>query len=192
MIVRYIMKSYTLKRKWRLRNWKDRERYPYAGPRSPSITPRDEEDEGTETQSPKTRFGKNPATACSIFGRLGDCLLKYCPVALPGWREEQSGSEADSEISVSGQRSVYPSVCLSVYVTVKLSLSANSSRWAECKQHGGWRSRERAGCTPLWVSWAAAAPPTCRERERRPRLCFISWCGWWRLHDRYIMYVCYR
>lgn len=52
---------------------------------------------------------------------------------LPGLRREQSGSETDSESSVSSQHSVYPSVCLAVYLTVKLSLSANSSPAAQCK-----------------------------------------------------------
>lgn len=57
-------------------------------------------------------------------------LVTVCSNIAPwllGLREEQSGSETDSEISVSSQHSVYPSVCLSVYLTVKLSLSANSS-----------------------------------------------------------------
>lgn len=37
----------------------------------------------TETVSPKIPWKKKTATACcSIFGRLADCLLKYCPVAV--------------------------------------------------------------------------------------------------------------
>lgn len=51
-------------------------------------------------------------------------LVTVCSNIAPwllGLREEQSGSETDSEISVRSQHSVYPSVCLSVYLTVKLS-----------------------------------------------------------------------
>lgn len=57
-------------------------------------------------------------------------LLTVCSNIAPwllGMSEEQCGSETDSEISVRSQHSVYPSVCLSVYLTVKLSLSANTS-----------------------------------------------------------------
>lgn len=63
-------------------------------------------------------------------------LVTVCSNIVPwllGPRREQSGSETDSESSVSSQHSVYPSVCLAVYLTVKLSLSANSSPAAECK-----------------------------------------------------------
>lgn len=63
-------------------------------------------------------------------------LVTVCSNIVPwlsGLRREQSGSETDSESSVSSQHSVYPSVCLAVYLTVKLSLSANSSPAAECK-----------------------------------------------------------
>lgn len=63
-------------------------------------------------------------------------LVTVCSNIVPwlsGLRREQSGSETDSESSVSSQHSVYPSVCLTVYLTVKLSLSANSSPAAECK-----------------------------------------------------------
>lgn len=40
----------------------------------------EEEDRDSESKNP---LEKKTATACcSIFGRLADCLLKYCPVAV--------------------------------------------------------------------------------------------------------------
>lgn len=81
----------------------------------------------TETVSPKIPWKKKQLL--HVVQYLED-LLTVCSNIAPwllGLREEQSGSETDSEISVRSQHSVYPSVCLSVYLTVKLSRSANSS-----------------------------------------------------------------
>lgn len=103
----------------------------------------------TETASPK--ITRKKTQLLQVVQYLED-LVTVCSNIAPwllGLREEQSGSETDSEISVSSQHSVYPSVCLSVYLTVKLSLSANSSPWAECKYHGRRWSREPAGRAPL-------------------------------------------
>lgn len=106
------------------RTRESRDRYQ---PSPASTTPqKEEEDENTDSES------KNHLEKTQLFHVVQylEDLVTVCSNIAPwllGLREEQSGSETDSEISVSSQHSVYPSVCLSVYLTVKLSLSANSS-----------------------------------------------------------------
>lgn len=85
--------------------------------------------EGEHNQESKSKKHLEKKQILHVVQYLED-LLTVCSNIAPwllGLREEQSGSETDSEISVHSQHSVYPSVCLSVYLTVKLSLSANSS-----------------------------------------------------------------
>lgn len=48
-----------------------------------SIAPQEEEEEENRDTESKNHLEKKTATTCcSIFGRLGDCLLKYCSVAV--------------------------------------------------------------------------------------------------------------
>lgn len=89
-----------------------------------------QEEEAEENEENRGSESKNRLEKTRYVVQYLDDLVTVCSNIAPwllGLREEQSGSETDSEISVSGQHSVYPSVCLSVYLTVKLSLSANSS-----------------------------------------------------------------
>lgn len=98
-----------------------------------SIAPQEEKEEKKQRQRGQKSLGRKQLLH---FVQYLEDLVTVCsnisPWLLDGG-EEQSGSETDSEISVSRQHSVYPSVCLSVYLTVKLSLSANRSPWAKCK-----------------------------------------------------------
>lgn len=97
-----------------------------------SIAPQEEEEENRDSESKNHLEKKQLLHVVQYLEDLVTVCSNIAPWLL-GLREEQCGSETDSEISVSSQHSVYPSVCLSVYLTVKLSLSANSSPWAECK-----------------------------------------------------------
>lgn len=66
--------------------------------------------------SPKTIWGKKTDTACcSIFGRLTDCLLKYCPVAVG--LERGTVWQWDWQWDLCPE----PTLCLSVCLSVCLS-----------------------------------------------------------------------
>lgn len=49
-----------------------------------NITTRDDEEENRKkpVQKHLEKKKKTDTSCCSIFGRLADCLLKYCPVAV--------------------------------------------------------------------------------------------------------------
>lgn len=91
-------------------------------------------------------------------------LVTVCSNIAPwllGLREEQSGSETDSEISVRSQHSVYPSVCLSVYLTVKLSPLS--------KQHPEPNVNKRVGSRGHVSRPAGRAPLRSADLSHWPR-----------------------
>lgn len=108
------------------RKTENTERDLFKHPSTASVAPQEEEEENRDSKSKNYLKKKQLLQVVQYLEDLVTVCSNIAPWLL-GLREEQSGSETDSEISVSSQHSVYPSVCLSVYLTVKLSLSANSS-----------------------------------------------------------------